>query len=37
MLQKLYRMPEMNFQDEQTREAMITFARTGIYYFVVDD
>ncbi|CAF5128183.1 unnamed protein product, partial [Rotaria socialis] len=34
MLQKLYRMLEMNFQDEKERDAMTTFARTGVYDFV---
>jgi hypothetical protein len=37
MLQKLYRMLEMNFQDEKEREAMSTFARTGVYDFVEDN
>ena len=37
MLQKLYRMLEMNFQDEKEREAMSTFARTGVYDFVEND
>ncbi|CAF4781165.1 unnamed protein product [Rotaria socialis] len=36
MLQKLYRMLEMNFQDEKERDAMTTFARTGVYDFVED-
>ncbi|CAF5177082.1 unnamed protein product, partial [Rotaria magnacalcarata] len=36
MLQKLYRMLEMNFQDEKEREAMTAFARTGVYDFVED-
>ncbi|CAF1999488.1 unnamed protein product [Rotaria magnacalcarata] len=36
MLQKLYRMLEMNFQDEEEREAMTTFALTGVYDFVED-
>ncbi|CAF4114280.1 unnamed protein product [Rotaria sordida] len=34
MLQKLYRMLEMNFQDEKERGAMAKFARTGVYDFV---
>jgi hypothetical protein len=37
MLQKLYRMLEMNFQDEEEREAMAQFARTGVYDFVEED
>ena len=36
MLQKLYRMLEMNFQDEKEREAMVTFARTGVYDSIDD-
>ena len=34
MLQKLYRMLEMNFQDQKERDAMAEFARTGVYDFV---
>jgi hypothetical protein len=30
-------MLEMNFQDEKEREAMSTFARTGVYDFVEDN
>ncbi|CAF4278875.1 unnamed protein product, partial [Rotaria magnacalcarata] len=37
MLQKLYRMLEMNFQDEKQREAMARFACTGVYDFVEED
>ncbi|CAF1539235.1 unnamed protein product [Adineta ricciae] len=37
MLQKLYRMLEMNFQDEQERDSMVKFARTGVYDFAEDD
>ncbi|CAF4611882.1 unnamed protein product, partial [Rotaria socialis] len=37
MLQKLYRMLEMNFQDERERDAMAEFARTGVYDFVEED
>jgi len=37
MLQKLYRMLKMNFQDEKEREAMATFARNGVYDFVEDE
>jgi hypothetical protein len=37
MLQKLYRMLEMNFQDEKERDAMAEFARTGVYDFVEED
>ncbi|CAF0854002.1 unnamed protein product [Adineta steineri] len=37
MLQKLYRMLEMNFQDEHERDAMTEFARTGVYDFIDDD
>lgn len=37
MLQKLYRMLEMNFQDEKEREAMARFACTGVYDFVEED
>ncbi|CAF4416023.1 unnamed protein product [Rotaria sp. Silwood2] len=37
MLQKLYRMLEMNFQDEKERDAMGKFARTGVYDFVEDN
>ncbi len=37
MLQRLYRVLEMNFQDEKEREAMTTFARTGVYDFVEED
>jgi hypothetical protein len=37
MLQKLYRMLEMKFQDEKEREAMAIFARTGVYDFVEDE
>ena len=36
MLQKLYRMLEMNFQDEKERDAMDEFARTGVYDFAGD-
>ncbi|CAF1492503.1 unnamed protein product [Rotaria sp. Silwood1] len=36
MLQKMYRMLEMNFEDENEREAMAIFARTGVYDFVED-
>ena len=36
MLQKLYRMLEMNFQDEKERDAMDEFARTGVYDFADD-
>ncbi|CAF3024272.1 unnamed protein product, partial [Rotaria sp. Silwood2] len=34
MLQKLYRMLEMNFEEEAERNAMAEFARTGLYDFV---
>ncbi|CAF4093686.1 unnamed protein product, partial [Rotaria magnacalcarata] len=37
MLQKLYRVLEMNFQDEKQREAMARFACTGVYDFVEED
>ena len=37
MLQKLYRMLEMNFQDEREREIMAEFARTGVYDFVEEN
>ncbi|CAF1544480.1 unnamed protein product [Rotaria sordida] len=37
MLQKLYRMLEMNFQDEKERDAMAKFARTGVYDFVEEN
>ena len=37
MLQKLYRMLEMNFQNEHEREAMAAFAHTGVYDFVEED
>ena len=37
MTQKLYRMLEMNFEDEDDRESMSKFARTGVYDFVNDD
>ncbi|CAF3453712.1 unnamed protein product [Rotaria sp. Silwood2] len=37
MLQKLYRMLEMNFQDLCEREAMSMFAHTGVYDFVQED
>jgi hypothetical protein len=37
MLQKLYRMLEMNFQDEHERETMAAFARRGVYDFVEKD
>ncbi|CAF1547595.1 unnamed protein product [Adineta ricciae] len=37
MLQKLFRMLEMNFQDEKEREAMARFARTGVYDFAEED
>ncbi|CAF3860367.1 unnamed protein product [Rotaria sordida] len=37
MLQKLYRMLEMNFQDEKERNLMREFARTGVYDFVEED
>ncbi|CAF5150275.1 unnamed protein product [Rotaria sp. Silwood1] len=37
MLQKLYRMLEMNFQDPGEREAMSMFAHTGVYDFVEED
>ena len=36
MIQKLYRMLEMNFENEQERDAMREFARTGVYDFVED-
>ncbi|CAF3290599.1 unnamed protein product [Rotaria sp. Silwood2] len=36
MLQKMYRMLEMNFEDENEREAMAIFARTGVHDFVED-
>ena len=36
MLQKLYRMLEMNFQNEKERNAMAKFANTGVYDFVED-
>ena len=37
MFQKLYRMLEMNFQDEKERDAMDKFARTGVYDFVEEN
>ncbi|CAF1251246.1 unnamed protein product [Rotaria sordida] len=37
MLQKLYRMLEMNFQDEKERDAMGKFAHTGVYDFVEEN
>lgn len=37
MMQKLYRMLEMNFQDEKERNLMREFARTGVYDFVEED
>ena len=37
MMQKLYRMLEMNFQDEKERSLMREFARTGVYDFVEED
>ncbi|CAF1374047.1 unnamed protein product [Didymodactylos carnosus] len=33
MMQKLFRMLEMNFQNESERIAMATFAQTGVYDF----
>ena len=37
MLQKLYRLLKINFHDEKVREAMVAFARTGVYDFVDED
>ena len=36
MVQKLYRMLEVNFETEQERDAMREFTRTGVYDFVED-
>ncbi|CAF4221972.1 unnamed protein product [Rotaria magnacalcarata] len=36
MLQKLYRMLEMNFENQNHRDAMAEFARTGVYDLVDD-
>ena len=37
VVQKLYRMLEMNFENERDREAMAKFARNGVYDFVDDE
>jgi len=37
MVQKLFRILEMNFQDEKERNQMRQFARTGVYDFVEED
>ena len=36
MIQKLYRMLEMNFEGEPERDPIREFARTGVYDFVED-
>ena len=37
VVRKLYRMLEMNFEDEREWEAMTKFARNGVYDFVDDE
>ena len=37
MMQKLYRMLEMNFESVDDRETMSAFARTGVYDFNGDN
>ena len=37
MMQKLYRVLEINFQEEKERRLMQEFARTGVYDFVEEE